>query len=93
MKKINEIQIQFYILLFLLMMNFADAKTFKEQVDRILDVVSNDYTKPIGGLIVLAIAVYMIKEKDRIKEIFVTCIIFIIFTMVVTNARQIADWF
>lgn len=93
MKKINEIQIRFYILLFLLMMNFADAKTFKEQVDRILDVVSNDYTKPIGGLIVLAIAVYMIKEKDRIKEIFVTCIIFIIFTMVVTNARQIADWF
>lgn len=93
MKKINEIQIRFYILLFLLMMNFADAKTFKEQVDRILDVVSNDYTKPMGGLIVLAIAIYMIKEKDRIKEIFVTCIIFIIFTMVVTNARQISDWF
>lgn len=84
---------RFYILLFLLMNNFADAKTFRDQVNNILDVVSNDYTKPLGGLIVLAIAIYMIKEKDRIKEIFITCIIFIIFTMVVTNARQIGDWF
>lgn len=93
MKKINNIQMRFYILLFLLMNNFADAKTFRDQVNNILDVVSNDYTKPLGGLIVLAIAIYMIKEKDRIKEIFITCIIFIIFTMVVTNARQIGDWF
>lgn len=91
MKKISQIQMRFYILL-LLLMNFADAKTFQDQVNSILDIVSNDYTKPLGGLIILGIGIYMIKEKERLKEIFISCILIIIATMVITNAREIANW-
>lgn len=91
MKKINEIQMRFYILV-LLLINFADAKTFQDQVNSILDIVSNEYTKPIGALIVLGVGIYMIKERERLKEIFVSCIVIIIGTMVITNARQISDW-
>lgn len=91
MKKISQIQMRFYILL-LLLMNFADAKTFQDQVNSILDIVSNDYTKPLGGLIILGVGIYMIKEKERLKEIFVNCIVIIIATMVITNAREIANW-
>lgn len=91
MKKISQIQMRFYILL-LLLMNFADAKTFQDQVNNILDIVSNDYTKPLGGLVVLGIGIYMIKEKERLKEIFISCILIIIATMVITNAREIANW-
>lgn len=91
MKKISQIQMRFYILL-LLLINFADAKTFQDQVNSILDIVSNDYTKPLGGLIILGIGIYMIKEKERLKEIFVNCIVIIIATIVITNARTIGDW-
>ncbi|MDO7253086.1 virB2 type IV secretion protein [Helicobacter cappadocius] len=92
MKKINELQIRYSLMIFIFLMNFAEAKNFVDQVNNILDLISNTYMKALGGLIILAVGIYMIKEKERLKEIATSCIVIIVAVATITNARQIADW-
>lgn len=93
MKRINELQIRYTLIFFIFLANFAQAKSFEDVVNSILDLVSNTYMKLIGSLIILAVGIYMIKEKERLKEILVNCIVIIVGTAVVVNAREISNWF
>lgn len=93
MKKINELQIRYSLIFFIFLANFVQAKSFEDIVNNVLDLVSNTYMKLIGSLIILAVGIYMIKEKERLKEILVNCIVIIVGTAVVVNAREISNWF
>ncbi|PAF53031.1 hypothetical protein BKH42_08220 [Helicobacter sp. 13S00482-2] len=74
------------------LVSFAQAKSFEEVVNNILDLISNVYMKSIGALIVVGIGIYMFKEKERLKEISVSCIIIILAIMAITNAREIINF-
>ncbi|WP_095296139.1 TrbC/VirB2 family protein [Helicobacter sp. 13S00482-2] len=92
MKKINQIQRHYALMFFIFLVSFAQAKSFEEVVNNILDLISNVYMKSIGALIVVGIGIYMFKEKERLKEISVSCIIIILAIMAITNAREIINF-
>ncbi|PAF42320.1 hypothetical protein BKH45_04360 [Helicobacter sp. 11S03491-1] len=78
--------------MFIFFLNFAQAKDFGTFINEILNLISNTYMKALGSLIILGVGIYMIKEKERIKEIFVTCIIIIIGVAVIVNAKEISNY-
>lgn len=93
MKKINELQLCYSIVFFILFMNFAETKDFSTTMTEIINMISNTYMKALGGLVIIGICIYAYLNRDRLKEIAMTCIIFILCVIGITNASSISNWF
>lgn len=71
---------------------FADGGGLEGVVNKINTWVQGSFVKPMLTLVVIAVFIYMAKNHDRIKEIWVMCLIIILSVVGIMNAQNIADW-
>lgn len=81
------------ILLFLIASSLIFSASFESIVTNITSQVSGTMGKSIFTLIVIAVGIYMMKNWERLKEVWQVCVVIVIGAGVVTNSRQIVEWF
>lgn len=92
MKKLtNKIKFIFLVLFSLPNILFA-AASFEDIVKKIVEYTQSSLIKSIATLIIIGVFIYMIKNHDRLKEIFVLCITIILGLFGIINASAIANW-
>ncbi|GAA9282728.1 hypothetical protein HpHA229_05610 [Helicobacter pylori] len=64
----------------------------KQKFTQILDFISNDFIKAIGGLIIVGTCIYAYKNWDRLGEIGWKCVGIIIITVAISNAKTLSQW-
>ncbi|TLD95421.1 hypothetical protein LS71_008430 [Helicobacter jaachi] len=72
--------------------DFACAADLQTMVSKITNWLSTGL-KAIGTIIIIAVGIYFMKNLDRWKEIFLTCIGIIAATLIIMNADTIANTF
>ncbi len=68
------------------------APDYKQKFTQILDFISNDFIKAIGGLIIVGTCIYAYKNWDRLGEIGWKCVGIIIITAAISNAKTLSQW-
>lgn len=93
MKKIgNKILAGLFVYMATLPSSAFAAKGLAAVVDEINNWVQSSFVKPMLTLVIIAVFIYMAKNHDRIKEIWVMCLIIILSVVGIMNAKTIADW-
>lgn len=92
MKKIKKFNAKLVSLLLFTLPNFAFGASLADIVKEIDNWIQNSFVKPMLTLVIIAIFIYMAKNHDRIKEIWVMCIIILIAVIGIMNAGNIAEW-
>lgn len=93
MKKIgNKILAGLFVYMATLPNAVFAAKGLEAVVDEINTWVQGSFVKPMLTLVIIAVFIYMAKNHDRIKEIWVMCLIIILSVVGIMNAKTIADW-
>lgn len=72
--------------------SFVFGASLADIVKEIDNWIQNSFVKPMLTLVIIAIFIYMAKNHDRIKEIWVMCIIILIAVIGIMNAGNIAEW-
>lgn len=78
--------------LMLITPNFMFRASLADIVQKINDWIQNSFVKPMLTLVIIAVFIYMAKNHDRIKEIWVMCVIILIAVIGIMNAGNIAEW-
>ncbi len=78
--------------MYILLPYTLQASAWKEKFEKIVNFVSNDFMKTIGAIIVIGVAVYALKNMDRLGEIAWKCVTIILATVSVVYAKDIANW-
>lgn len=89
LKKFNE---KIVALLIITLPNFVFGAGFAELVQQIDQWIQNSFVKPMLTLVIIAVGIYVAKNHDRIKEIWVMCVIIVVAVLVIMNAGNIAEW-
>lgn len=92
MKNLKKFNAKIVALLLVTLPNFLFGAGLKELVDEINKWIQDSFVKPMLVLVIIAIGIYMAKNHDRIKEIWVMCVIIIIAILIILNASSIANW-
>ena len=92
MKNLKKFNAKIVALLLVTLPNFLFGAGLKELVDEINKWIQDSFVKPMLVLVIIAIGIYMAKNHDRIKEIWVMCVIIIIAILIILNANSIANW-
>ena len=93
MKKIgNKILAGLFVYMATLPSAVFAAKGLEAVVNEINEWVQGSFVKPMLTLVIIAVFIYMAKNHDRIKEIWVMCLIIILSVVGIMNAKTIADW-
>lgn len=92
MKKIKKINAKLVSLLLFTLPSFVFGASLADIVKEIDNWIQNSFVKPMLTLVIIAIFIYMAKNHDRIKEIWVMCIIILIAVIGIMNAGNIAEW-
>lgn len=86
-------QIRRMMSLAMLMPSFLLAEPdYKQKFTQILDFISNDFIKAIGGLIIVGTCIYAYKNWDRLGEVGWKCVGIIIITAAISNAKTLSQW-
>lgn len=91
MKKIKNFGLKIMALT-LITPNFMFGASLADIVKKINDWIQDSSVKPMLVLVIIAIGIYIAKNHDRIKEIWVMCVIIIIAILIILNANSIANW-
>lgn len=91
MKKIKNFGLKIMALI-LITPNFMFGASLADIVKKINDWIQDSFVKPMLVLVIIAIGIYIAKNHDRIKEIWVMCVIIIIAILIILNANSIANW-
>lgn len=93
MKKIgNKILVGLFVYMATLPNAVCVAKGLEGVVNEINTWVQSSFVKPMLTLVIIAVFIYMAKNHDRIKEIWVMCPIIILSIVGIMNAKNISDW-
>lgn len=92
MKKIKKFNAKLVVLLLFTLPSFVFGASLADIVKEIDNWIQNSFVKPMLTLVIIAIFIYMAKNHDRIKEIWVMCIIILIAVIGIMNAGNIAEW-
>lgn len=92
MKNLKKFNGKIAALLLVTLPNFLFGAGLKELVEEINNWIQDSFVKPMLVLVIIAIGIYMAKNHDRIKEIWVMCVIIIIAVLIILNAGAIANW-
>ena len=92
MKNLKKFNAKIVALLLVTLPNFLFGAGLKELVDEINKWIQDSFVKPMLVLVIIAIGIYMAKNHDRIKEIWVMCVIIIIAILIILNASENANW-
>lgn len=79
------------LMAFILLPQSMWAKTLEEMIRTITDALDNGIIKAIGTLVIIALAVYTIKNYERWKEIIVMVITILVGVVCIMNANRISD--
>ncbi|PAF49636.1 hypothetical protein BKH41_01950 [Helicobacter sp. 12S02232-10] len=73
--------------------NFASAADGLEQkIQKITGYFSSTLMKTIGALIIIAVAIYFLKNLERWKEVGLACLSIILGSLAITHSQAIAQW-
>lgn len=92
MKNLKKFNGKIAALLLVTLPNLVFGAGLKELVEEINNWIQDSFVKPMLVLVIIAIGIYMAKNHDRIKEIWVMCVIIIIAVLIILNAGAIANW-
>lgn len=92
MKNLKKFNGKIAALLLVTLPNLVFGAGLKELVDEINTWIQDSFVKPMLVLVIIAIGIYMAKNHDRIKEIWVMCVIIIIAILIILNAQGISNW-
>lgn len=92
MKNLKKFNGKIAALLLVTLPNFLFGAGLAELVQKINEWIQNSFVKPMLVLIIIAIGIYMAKNHDRIKEIWVMCVIIILAVLIVLNAQNISNF-
>ncbi|MBR2111597.1 MAG: hypothetical protein IJ950_01365 [Helicobacter sp.] len=85
-------KIKFLFLLALgLFSDVALSADLNSMVSKIFNWVQTALTA-IGTIIIVAVGIYFLKNLERWKEIFITCLGIIGATLLIMNAQSISQW-
>ncbi|MFC3848509.1 TrbC/VirB2 family protein [Helicobacter baculiformis] len=86
-------QWQFYIFFLGIFLPYTlQAAAWNEKFEKIINFISNDFMKTIGAIVIIGVAVYAMKNLDRLGEIAWKCVTIILATVSVVYAKDIANW-
>lgn len=92
MKNLKKFNGKIAALLLVTLPNFLFGADLAKLVEEINKWIQDSFVKPMLVLVIIAIGIYMAKNHDRIKEIWVMCVIIIIAILIILNAGNISNW-
>lgn len=81
------------ILFFLALQSFIFAASFESVMNTILNAITGTVGKSIGTLIIIALGLYIAKNHDRLKDIWLTCLLVFLGICLALNAKTIVNYF